>query len=58
MGKAGVPLTPGYHGEDQADETLEIEAQKIGFPVLVKASAGGGGRGMRIVKNSEDLMQL
>jgi 3-methylcrotonyl-CoA carboxylase alpha subunit len=56
MGKAGVPLTPGYHGEDQADETLEIEAQKIGFPVLVKASAGGGGRGMRIVKNSEDLM--
>ncbi|MEQ9122378.1 MAG: acetyl-CoA carboxylase biotin carboxylase subunit, partial [Alphaproteobacteria bacterium] len=55
MGKAGVPLTPGYHGEDQADATLLAEADKIGFPVLVKASAGGGGRGMRIVEAAEDL---
>ena len=56
MGAAGVPLTPGYHGEDQADATLQAEADKIGYPVLVKASAGGGGRGMRIVENSEGLL--
>ena len=55
MGKAGVPLTPGYHGEDQSDDLLADEAAKIGFPVLVKASAGGGGRGMRIVEAAEDL---
>ena len=55
MGAAGVPLTPGYHGEDQSDDVLAAEAAKIGFPVLVKASAGGGGRGMRIVENAEGL---
>jgi len=55
MGEAGVPLTPGYHGADQADATLAAEAAKVGFPVLVKASAGGGGRGMRIVEQAEDL---
>lgn len=55
MGKAGVPLTPGYHGEDQSDELMADEAAKIGFPVLVKASAGGGGRGMRIVQAAEEL---
>lgn len=55
MGKAGVPLTPGYHGEDQSDDLLADEAAKIGFPVLVKASAGGGGRGMRIVEAAEDM---
>lgn len=55
MGEAGVPLTPGYHGADQSDATLAAEADKIGFPVLVKASAGGGGRGMRIVEAAEAL---
>ena len=56
MGAAGVPLTPGYHGEDQNDDVLRLEAQKIGYPLLVKASAGGGGRGMRVVDNEADLM--
>src|SRR5215475_8848479 len=55
MEKAGVPLVPGYHDEAQDDGTLSAAAAKIGFPVLVKASAGGGGRGMRIVRSSEEL---
>jgi 3-methylcrotonyl-CoA carboxylase alpha subunit len=55
MEKAGVPLVPGYHGEAQDDATLSAAADKIGFPVLVKASAGGGGRGMRIVRMSAEL---
>jgi 3-methylcrotonyl-CoA carboxylase alpha subunit len=55
MEKAGVPLVPGYHGEAQDDTTLSAAAARIGFPVLVKASAGGGGRGMRIVRSSEEL---
>jgi 3-methylcrotonyl-CoA carboxylase alpha subunit len=55
MEKAGVPLVPGYHGEAQDDGTLSGAAQKIGFPVLVKASAGGGGRGMRIVRQASEL---
>ena len=50
MEKAGVPLVPGYHGEEQAAAVLANEAQKIGFPVLIKPSAGGGGKGMRIVR--------
>jgi 3-methylcrotonyl-CoA carboxylase alpha subunit len=49
MEKAGVPLVPGYHGETQDPALLEREAQRIGFPVLIKPSAGGGGKGMRIV---------
>ena len=49
MQRHGVPLVPGYHGEDQDAERLADEAEKIGFPVLIKASAGGGGRGMRAV---------
>ena len=49
MAKAGVPLTPGYHGDDQDPALLAREAGKIGFPVLIKASAGGGGKGMRRV---------
>jgi 3-methylcrotonyl-CoA carboxylase alpha subunit len=49
MGKAGVPLVPGYHGNAQDPELLAHEAQRIGYPVLIKASAGGGGRGMRVV---------
>ncbi|MGA7071184.1 acetyl/propionyl/methylcrotonyl-CoA carboxylase subunit alpha [Bradyrhizobium sp.] len=55
MEKAGVPLVPGYHGESQDDATLAKAAGKIGFPVLVKASAGGGGRGMRIVRAAGEL---
>jgi 3-methylcrotonyl-CoA carboxylase alpha subunit len=49
MGGAGVPLIPGYHGEDQQDERLAQESGKVGYPQLIKASAGGGGKGMRLV---------
>jgi 3-methylcrotonyl-CoA carboxylase alpha subunit len=55
MEKAGVPLVPGYHGEAQDETTLAKAADKIGFPVLVKASAGGGGRGMRAVNSAGEL---
>jgi 3-methylcrotonyl-CoA carboxylase alpha subunit len=55
MEQAGVPLVPGYHGEAQDDATLAKAADKIDFPVLVKASAGGGGRGMRIVRSANEL---
>ncbi|XKH59037.1 acetyl/propionyl/methylcrotonyl-CoA carboxylase subunit alpha [Halomonas sediminis] len=51
MADAGVPLVPGYHGADQDDALLRIEADKIGYPVLLKASAGGGGKGMRVVES-------
>ncbi|WP_426417009.1 acetyl/propionyl/methylcrotonyl-CoA carboxylase subunit alpha [Aestuariirhabdus sp. LZHN29] len=49
MIEAGVPTIPGYEGEDQSIETLRSEASKIGYPLMIKASAGGGGRGMRLV---------
>lgn len=52
---ADVPVVPGYNGADQAPATLAAEARKIGFPVLIKASAGGGGKGMRICRRSEDV---
>lgn len=55
MEKAGVPLVPGYHGEAQDEATLSKAVDKIGFPILVKASAGGGGRGMRIVRSAAEL---
>ncbi len=55
MEKAGVPLVPGYHGEAQDEAVLAKAADKIGFPVLVKASAGGGGRGMRVVNTAGEL---
>jgi 3-methylcrotonyl-CoA carboxylase alpha subunit len=55
MEKAGVPLVPGFHGEAQDETTLAKAAGRIGFPVLVKASAGGGGRGMRIVRSAGEL---
>ncbi|WP_114964333.1 acetyl/propionyl/methylcrotonyl-CoA carboxylase subunit alpha [Alkalilacustris brevis] len=55
MESAGVPLVPGYHGSDQDDATLSRAADDIGYPVLVKASAGGGGKGMRIVRAAADL---
>ena len=57
MGAAGIPLIPGYHGEDQTPEKLQLEANAIGYPVLIKASAGGGGKGMRLVERSEDFTQ-
>ena len=55
MSTAGVPLVPGYHGAAQDLETLRAEAERIGYPVLVKASAGGGGKGMRIVRAAAEL---
>jgi 3-methylcrotonyl-CoA carboxylase alpha subunit len=55
MEKAGVPLTPGYHGDRQELDYLLTEAAKIGFPVLIKAVAGGGGKGMRRVDAAEDF---
>ncbi|HMA06753.1 MAG TPA: biotin carboxylase N-terminal domain-containing protein, partial [Ramlibacter sp.] len=55
MGRAGVPLVPGYHGDAQDAQRLQHEADKIGYPVLIKASAGGGGKGMRIVDQAADF---
>ena len=55
MEHAKVPLVPGYHGDDQDPELLQSEANRIGYPVLLKASAGGGGKGMRVVERSEDF---
>ena len=55
METAGVPLVPGYHGSDQSPALLKREADRIGYPVLIKASAGGGGKGMRAVARSEDF---
>src|SRR5690349_882362 len=49
MEKAGVPIVPGYHGEKQDDALLGKEAERIGYPVLIKPAAGGGGKGMRVV---------
>ena len=55
MEKAGVPLVPGYHGDDQSPETLRAEALKCGFPLLLKAVAGGGGKGMRVVHHMDEF---
>jgi 3-methylcrotonyl-CoA carboxylase alpha subunit len=55
MEKADVPLVPGYHGDRQEADFLQEQADKIGYPVLLKASAGGGGKGMRIVEKSADF---
>ncbi|MDM1285973.1 acetyl/propionyl/methylcrotonyl-CoA carboxylase subunit alpha [Acinetobacter indicus] len=56
MEQAGVPLTPGYHGTNQDADFLKQQADSIGYPVLIKASAGGGGKGMRLVERSEDFL--
>jgi len=56
MIKAGVPTTPGYLGEDQSDSRLAAEAERIGYPILIKAVAGGGGKGMRKVAGPEDFL--
>ena len=55
MDAAGVPLVPGYHGADQDPALLKREADRIGYPVLIKASAGGGGKGMRIVQSAGEF---
>ena len=55
MEKAGVPLVPGYHGANQDAAFLQTQADSIGYPVLIKASAGGGGKGMRIVEKAADF---
>ncbi len=56
--KAGVPVVPGYQGEKQDAASLAAEAKKIGYPVMIKAVAGGGGRGMRLVEREADLAEL
>ena len=55
MQQAGVPVVPGYHGEEQDAGFLATQAQEIGYPVLIKARAGGGGKGMRLVEKAEDF---
>ncbi|MGR9286669.1 acetyl/propionyl/methylcrotonyl-CoA carboxylase subunit alpha [Rhizobium johnstonii] len=58
MQAAGVPVTPGYMGADQSEERLAAEADTIGYPVLIKAAAGGGGKGMRRVDRAQDFAEL
>jgi 3-methylcrotonyl-CoA carboxylase alpha subunit len=55
MSAAGVPVAPGYHGADQSAQRLAAEAERIGFPLIIKASAGGGGKGMQVVHASADV---
>lgn len=57
MEKIGAPLIPGYHGDEQGEDFLKAEAKKIGYPVLIKASAGGGGKGMRIVNSDGEFSE-
>lgn len=57
MLEAGVPCIPGYEGAEQDDATLGGEAERIGYPLMIKASAGGGGRGMRLVQQSSELLE-
>ncbi|MCF0014331.1 acetyl/propionyl/methylcrotonyl-CoA carboxylase subunit alpha [Pseudomonas stutzeri] len=57
MEEAGVPLVPGYHGEAQDVETFRAAAERIGYPVLLKATAGGGGKGMKVVEREADLAE-
>jgi 3-methylcrotonyl-CoA carboxylase alpha subunit len=57
MEKAGVPLVPGYHGEAQDLDTFRVAAERIGYPVLLKASAGGGGKGMKVVERESELAE-
>jgi acetyl/propionyl-CoA carboxylase alpha subunit len=55
--RCGAPVLPGYDGDDQSDETLAREAERIGFPVIVKAAHGGGGKGMRLVSGPDELRE-
>ena len=57
MEKAEVPLVPGYHGDDQSENTIKTAADKMGYPVLLKATAGGGGKGMRQVWSEEEFSE-
>lgn len=57
MIKAGVPVVPGYHGPNQSLENFLEEAEKMGYPVLIKNSHGGGGKGMRIVHNKNEMAE-
>lgn len=57
MSAAGVPIIEGYHGEDQTNETLTQEADRIGYPIMIKAIRGGGGKGMRIARSKEEFLQ-
>jgi len=57
MSAAGVPVVPGYHGEDQSPDLLQAEANRIGYPVLIKATQGGGGKGMRIVHSESEFLE-
>jgi 3-methylcrotonyl-CoA carboxylase alpha subunit len=56
MAAAGVPVAPGYHGDDQSPQRLMQEAGRVGFPLIIKASAGGGGKGMQVVHGAADLL--
>lgn len=56
MGAAGVPLVPGYHGSEQDIELMKSEADKIGYPILIKPTHGGGGKGMRIVQSPNEFV--
>jgi 3-methylcrotonyl-CoA carboxylase alpha subunit len=55
MAAVGVPVAPGYHGEDQSPQRLLAEAQRVGFPLIIKASAGGGGKGMQVVNSISEV---
>eukprot|EP01061_Rhynchopus_euleeides_P024900 TRINITY_DN4011_c0_g1_i1.p1 TRINITY_DN4011_c0_g1~~TRINITY_DN4011_c0_g1_i1.p1 ORF type:complete len:716 (+),score=359.79 TRINITY_DN4011_c0_g1_i1:66-2150(+) len=57
MESANVPCVPGYHGEDQTNETLQAKADAMGYPLLIKAVLGGGGKGMRVVRSSEQFIE-
>lgn len=57
MGAAGVPLVPGYHGDNQDVEFLKAEAEKIGYPILIKPTHGGGGKGMRVVQGPKEFVE-
>ena len=58
MSEAGVPVVPGYHGENQDADFLRERARDVGYPLMIKAAAGGGGKGMRVVRAPEDFMSL
>src|ERR1700678_1378923 len=55
MAAVGVPVAPGYHGDDQSPQRLRAEAERAGFPLIIKASAGGGGKGMQVVNSAAEV---